>query len=122
MLSLILLAFTPLPPELDRPPAWLAELTFTGKFEVVVFVATDRDGEVKRVAVHTSRGRVEVPLERWQHVLLDELKMARRDVKNPDSLRVIADERWRWQHVGEVTKACKEAGFAEIGFTPSPKR
>lgn len=121
-LTVLVLALTPLPPELDRPRDWISELTFDGEFEVVVVFATDKGGEVKRVAVRTRKRLVEVPLERWQHGLSDELKKARGDVKNPDTLRVIADDRWRWRHVGDVTKACKEAGFLEIGFTPWPKR
>jgi hypothetical protein len=122
MLSLLLLALTPLPPELDRPPDWLTDLIFDGQSEVVVVLATDRLGDVKHVMVRTGKRRVEVPLEGWQKVLLEELRKARRDVKNPDSLRVIADDRWQWKHARDVTKACQEAGFQEIGFTPWPKR
>lgn len=121
MLSLLLLALTPLPPELDRPPDWLTELSFDGEFEVVVVLATDRQGDVKRILVRTSKRRVEVPVEDWKKVLLEELRKARRDVKNPDSLRVIADDRWRWRHARDVTKAGQDAGFQEIGFTPWPK-
>jgi hypothetical protein len=122
MLSLLLLALTPLPPELDRPPEWLAELTFDGEFEVVVLLATDPKGEVKRVMVRTSKRRVEIPIETWQRGLQEELKKARTDVKNPDSLRVVADKGWCWRHARDVTRAGQGAGFQEIGFTPWPKR
>jgi hypothetical protein len=118
----LLLALAPLPPELEQPRDWVSRLIGDGEVEVVVIIATDRDGEVKRVAVRTSKRHVEVPLARWQHGLIDELKKARNDVKNPDSLRVIADERWYWHQVRDVTKAGKEAGFVEVGFAPWPKR
>ena len=40
----------------------------------------------------------------------------------PTVAYVIADDRWCWQQVRDVTKAGKEAGFREIGFAPWPKR
>ena len=122
MMSLILLALTPLPPELDHPPDWLTDLVFAGEFEVVVLFTTDKTGEVTRVAVRTHKRRVEVPVAGWERGLLAELKKARGDVKNPDSLRVVADDKWRWRHVEGVSKACKDAGFLEVGFMPWPKR
>jgi hypothetical protein len=120
MFAFILLALTPLPPELGPPHRgdWVNDLLFRGNREVVVLFGTDRAGVVTRVAVRTKRRTIEIPVKFWPDLLMEALKKVRSEAECPDSVRIATDAQTQRRHLRDVVEVCKQAGFREIAYRP----
>jgi len=54
------------------------------------------------------------------NMLTDHLVKARKDLKNKDEIRIVAEAQIKYDTVVEVTDACIKAGFLRVGFGPPP--
>lgn len=124
MYSLILLALTPLPPELGRPHRsdWVNDFLFDKDTEILVILGTDDAGAVNRVAVRTKKRTVDVPVEQWRDLLREKLKLLRGDLEKPATVCIASDTRIKHASIVHVMDACKQAGFNEVSFAAPANR